>query len=384
MNRRECFRKAMNHETPEKTLVDLGKHIGSFHKFEYLKLKEYFKGDIELKNENKIMDRMAQTVFIDEELLERFHIDFRWVHPNINAGQVQISEDIYEDMWGVKLKNTGDYWAVCEGPLQNVDASDLSVLDNLKLPYDLIPQIFEGVGEKAKYLYENTDYVVGADGIKAGLLQTALQMRGFEKLFMDTIANPKFVEKLFEKLLEVFKEMYTYYLKEVGPYVQILYLTDDLGTQTSSLISPKMFRKLLKSKNKELIDHIRQYTDAKIMLHSDGAIAPFIDDLVDVGIDIINPVQTSVKGLEDSKEVNKLFGDKISFHGAIDVQQVLPNSTPEEVKAEVKRRIRELGENGGYICAACHNISYDIPVENLVALYDAAYEYSFNTEKECD
>lgn len=145
-----------------------------------------------------------------------------------------------------------------------------------------------------------------------------------------------------------------------------------------------MFRKLLKSKNKELIDHIRQYTDAKIMLHSDGAIAPFIDDLVDVGIDIINPVQTSVKGLEDSKEVNKLFGDKISFHGAIDVQQVLPNSTPEEVKAEVKRRIRELGENGGYICAACHNISYDIPVENLVALYDAAYEYSFNTEKECD
>lgn len=384
MNRRECFRKAMNHETPEKTLVDLGKHIGSFHKFEYLKLKEYFKGDIELKNENKIMDRMAQTVFIDEELLERFHIDFRWVHPNINAGQVQISEDIYEDMWGVKLKNTGDYWAVCEGPLQNVDASDLSVLDNLKLPYDLIPQIFEGVGEKAKYLYENTDYVVGADGIKAGLLQTALQMRGFEKLFMDTIANPKFVEKLFEKLLDVFKEMYTYYLKEVGPYVQILYLTDDLGTQTSSLISPKMFRKLLKSKNKELIDHIRQYTDAKIMLHSDGAIAPFIDDLVDVGIDIINPVQTSVKGLEDSKEVNKLFGDKISFHGAIDVQQVLPNSTPEEVKAEVKRRIRELGENGGYICAACHNISYDIPVENLVALYDAAYEYSFNTEKECD
>lgn len=207
MNRRECFRKAMNHETPEKTLVDLGKHIGSFHKFEYLKLKEYFKGDIELKNENKIMDRMAQTVFIDEELLERFHIDFRWVHPNINAGQVQISEDIYEDMWGVKLKNTGDYWAVCEGPLQNVDASDLSVLDNLKLPYDLIPQIFEGVGEKAKYLYENTDYVVGADGIKAGLLQTALQMRGFEKLFMDTIANPKFVEKLFEKLLDVFKEM---------------------------------------------------------------------------------------------------------------------------------------------------------------------------------
>lgn len=384
MNRRECFRKAMNHETPEKTLVDLGKHIGSFHKFEYLKLKEYFKDEIELKNENNIMDRMAQTVFIDEELLERFHIDFRWIHPDINAGQVQITDDMYSDMWGVKLKNTGDYWAVCEGPLQKVDSSDLSVLDDLKLPYDLIAEIFKGAGERAKYLYENTDYVIGADGIKAGLLQTALQMRGFENLFMDTIASPKFVEKLFDKLLDVFKEMYTYYLKEVGPYIQILYITDDLGTQTSSLISPKMFRKLLKARNKELIDHIRQYTDAKIMLHSDGAIAPFIDDLVEIGIDIINPVQTSVKGLEDSKEVNRLFGDKISFHGAIDVQQVLPNSSPEEIKLEVERRIRELGENGGYICAACHNISYDIPVENLVALYDAAYEYSMNSEKACN
>lgn len=384
MNRRECFRKAMNHETPDKTLVDLGKHIGSFHKYEYLKLKEYFKGEIELKNENNIMDRMAQTVFIDEELLERFHIDFRWIHPDINAGQIQLTDDIYQDMWGVKLKNTGDYWAVCEGPLQKVNSSDLSVLDNLKLPYDLIPEIFKGAGERAKYLYENTDYVIGADGIKAGLLQTALQMRGFENLFMDTIASPKFVEKLFDKLLDIFKEMYTYYLKEVGPYVQILYITDDLGTQTSSLISPKMFRKLLKTRNKELIDHIRQYTDAKIMLHSDGAIAPFIDDLVDIGIDIINPVQTSVKGLEDSKEVNRLFGDKISFHGAIDVQQVLPNSTPEEVKLEVQRRIKELGENGGYICAACHNISYDIPVENLVALYDAAYEYSMNVQEECN
>jgi uroporphyrinogen decarboxylase len=140
------------------------------------------------------------------------------------------------------------------------------------------------------------------------------------------------------------------------------------------MVSPKMFRDLIKPRWKELIQHIKGLGDVKVMFHSDGAILPLLDDFVDMGVDILNPVQTSVAGLEDTFALKEKFGDRLCFHGAIDVQQMLPNATPAELEAEIARRVHDLGRNGGYILAPCHNIGHDIPPENVVTLFEKARE----------
>jgi uroporphyrinogen decarboxylase len=183
-----------------------------------------------------------------------------------------------------------------------------------------------------------------------------------------------------DRILWILKEMWTHYMEEVGPYVQLAYVTDDFGTQKSMMVSPKMFRELIKPRWKELNDHIKSLGDVKIMFHSDGAILPLLDDFVDMNVDILNPVQTSVNGLEDTGALKEKFGDRLAFHGAIDVQQMLPNATPEELEQEIARRIHDLGRSGGYILAPCHNIGHDIPPENVVALFRKARELGDDPE----
>jgi len=163
-------------------------------------------------------------------------------------------------------------------------------------------------------------------------------------------------------------------MEEVGPYVQLVYLTDDYGSQSSLLISPRMFRQLIKPRIKELNDHIKSLADVKIMFHSDGAVLPLMQDFVDANVDILNPVQTSVAGLQDTFALKESFGDHLGFHGAIDVQQMLPNASVDELEQEIARRIYDLGRNGGYILAPCHNIGHDIPPENVVTLFRKARE----------
>jgi uroporphyrinogen decarboxylase len=168
--------------------------------------------------------------------------------------------------------------------------------------------------------------------------------------------------------------MWSRYLEAVGPYVQLVYLTDDLGSQSSLLISPRMFRQLIMPRMKELHDHIKSLADVKIMFHSDGAVLPLVDDFLAMNVDILNPVQTSVSGLEDTFALKEAFGDRLGFHGAIDVQQMLPNAGTVELEQEIARRIYDLGRDGGYILAPCHNIGHDIPPENVVTLFQKARE----------
>ncbi|GMQ85366.1 MAG: uroporphyrinogen decarboxylase family protein [Acidimicrobiia bacterium] len=373
MTPRECFHASMNHEQPERLLIDMGKHIGSIHKWEYAKLKEYL-GDDSMVNEDNILDRMAQTVVPDESLLQRFDVDFRWLVPN--WVQVTEREDVlgYVDMWGVPYKAIAswDHCVVDGAPMKN---ATLENIDDFRWPDPHDPEQFKGLGERAKHLFENTDYVIGADAIKAGVLMNSLQMRGYEEFFMDLLINKEFAEALMDRILSTLKDMWTHYMEEVGPYVQLVYLTDDLGSQSSLLISPKVFREMLMPRMKELHNHIKSLADVKVMFHTDGAVLPLVDDFLEMDVDILNPVQTSVVGLEDTGALKDAFGDRLSFHGAIDVQSMMPNATIEELEQEIALRIYELGRNGGYILAPCHNIGHDIPVENVVTLFEKAREF---------
>lgn len=371
MTPRERFFAAMNHRQPDRVPLDMGKQVGSLHKFEYQKLYEYLGQPEWMKNHNTILDRMGQTVVPDEKLLQMFDIDFRWLVPHwigVKPFQTEQREG-YVDMWGTTFARMEDYYAMVETPLKE---GTIEELEAHPWPDPDDPAMFEGFEKQARDLYENTDFVVGADGIKGGILQTCLWTRGYENFFMDLAMKKAYAAALLDKVLDLFCRMYTNYLNIVGKYVQIIYITDDLGTQGSLLMSPGMFREQIKPKFKALNDHIKSLTDAKIMFHSDGAIEPLIEDLIEIGVDILNPVQTSTKGLEDTAALKKKFGDRLCFHGAIDVQQTLPNASIDEIEEEVKKRVSDLGRDGGYILAPCHNLSYDIPVENIIKMFETA------------
>lgn len=368
MNRREAFTASMKHQEGAPLFVDFGKHIGSPHKEMYEKLKQYL-ADLSFPDEVKIIDRMAQTCAVDECVLEKFNIDFRWLTPDLNVGCTEIDATHYQDMWGVTFKYTGDHWAIVGSPLADAECEE--DIQAVHYPNPKNPDFFAGLEEKAKYLYENTDYIIGADGMKCGLLQTALQMRGYEDFMCDLMADEEFAEALLDKLLEIQKEMWTEFLSKVGKYVQLVYLTDDYGTQTSLLISPDIFRKFIKPRNKALIDHIKSLADVQVMFHCDGSILPILDDMIEMGIDILNPVQTSTESMKDTKMLKERFGDRLSFHGAIDVQQLLPKASLTEIAEEVEKCVETLWSNkGGYILAPCHNIGHDIEAEKLAIVFE--------------
>jgi uroporphyrinogen decarboxylase len=164
-------------------------------------------------------------------------------------------------------------------------------------------------------------------------------------------------------------------LLALGDNVDVVLCPDDLGMQSGPLISPQLYRKLVKPRHRRLFDTIKSHTNAKLLLHSDGAIAPIIGDLIDIGVDILNPIQVSAAGMGDTARLKKEFGTHLSFWGAIDTQQVLPFGTPEEIRAEVKARIEDLAPGGGYVLSAVHNIQAEVPPENVCAMFEAALEF---------
>ncbi len=370
MDRRTAFAATLNHQEPDRVLVDYGKHIGSFHINSYKQLK----AALGVQAETKILDRMAQNVMLDEEVCQRLGIDFRWIVPNwIGVQDMEIDgEPGYIDMWQTphKWTDVGQYFAIHSSPFNQKTITQADI-DDFNWPKPS-PEMFTGLSEQARYWYENTDYIVGADGIKVGILQTAAQLRGYDKLFLDFAVNPAITHAFLDRLSSTINEMYRQYMKVVGPYVQVVTITDDQGTQNSLMVSPRMFREFIKPRLKSLIDTIKATANVKVLMHCDGAIMRIIPDLIEIGVDILNPIQTVVKDFEDTQALKKKFGDQICFHGGIDIQKVLRISTVDEVYTEIHHRIQDLGTNGGYIIAPCHNINVDIPIENSIALFDAA------------
>lgn len=376
MTPRENFKAAMERTGPERVPLDMGKHIGSIHKTHYAEVATALP-DLKLENGTRILDRMAQTVVPDEALLEHFGVDFRWLVPN----WVQLREredcDGYIDMWGVLYKGAdGDHFAVdalAKAPLADCETAE-DVLNAGCWPDPDDPAQFAGLRERARHLYETTGYVLGADAIKAGPLMSALQMRGYQQFFMDLVLNPELSDALMGKITDTLCRMWTRFMEEVGDYVDLAYVTDDLGSQTSLLISPKVYRKRIKPFHTRLHQHIKEAGNCYLMMHTDGAVLPLIEDLIETGADILNPVQTSTSGMEDTSVIKEKFGGRLAFHGAMDVQQMMPGATHAELRWEVARRIKDLGEGGGYIIAPCHNIGHDIPVENTLKFFELVRE----------
>ncbi|MCR4414341.1 MAG: uroporphyrinogen decarboxylase family protein, partial [Thermoguttaceae bacterium] len=202
-------------------------------------------------------------------------------------------------------------------------------------------------------------------------------MRGLERWFVDMLEQPEFCEALLDRTLEFWLDWFRAFLDEVGDLVDVIMIGDDLAGQKGPLFRPEFYRRVVKPRQKRLVEYIRSRTRAKIWYHTCGACAGYIPDLLDNGIDILNPVQISAAGMEPAR-LKAEFGDRLVFWGgAIDAQHVLPSAPPEEVRRQVRQNLAAWKPGGGYVFNNVHNIQAAVPPENIVALFDAAFEYGF-------
>lgn len=371
MNSRERVNAALHHQLSDRVPVDLGSTlVSSIHQEANNRLKAY----LGIEADEPVHDVVQGLVVPDERILQRFGVDLRRValRPPSNKAAILPSgdEDTYRDEWGMRRRRTDLYWEIVASPLADAKVEDLR---HYPWPDPHDPERVAGLAEEARSLYEETDFALVADFLGGGIFEQALWLRGFERFMMDMVSDEPFVNALMDTLLELYIEFYAVYLDAVGPYTQIVAVGDDLGMQTGPLISPDLYRRLIKPRHKELYDFIHSRTEAKILHHSCGSVFLFVQDLIDVGVDILNPIQTSARGM-DPAVLKRDYGEQLVFHGGIDVQQILPFATPERVKEEVRHIIATLGKGGGYIFATSHNIQADVPPENIVAMYETIQE----------
>jgi uroporphyrinogen decarboxylase len=379
MNARERVTLALNHQEPDRIPIDLGGSIcSSIHRDAYIELKKHLGMDIE---EIQMVDYVQQLPYVDEALLERFDIDFRLVQlPAATAPDLEIFEEgdnyAFIDRWGSKLhmpKEGGLYFDWVDFPIQE---PTLSALDDYAWPHPDPPECNAQLRKQAEYLYEHTDYaLVGSAIIGGGIFEQPARTMGLENFFMALVKEPRFADRLMGQITEIYIESCNNYLEQVGQYLQVFTYFDDVSGQDGWLISPDVYLRMIKPKQRRLLEAIRRKTDAKVYYHGCGAVYDLIPDLIELGFDILNPVQVSARGM-DTKRLKEEYGqDMVFWGGGVDTQHVLPFGRPAEVADEVKRRIDDLAPGGGFVFAAVHNIQALVPPENIVTMFETALEY---------
>ena len=312
-----------------------------------------------------------------DELQEFLGSDIRCVYPTYIGPELERFDDgSYEDFWGVVRKpyshgGGGEYDEVISPLL--ADATSLEDINTIRWPdpdwfdYDSLIEQCER--------YKDYAIVVGRMGRETQTLFIQLwYFRGLENILIDLVTWPDLVQALIDRIMEFRVEHLKRILAVAKGRADILQIADDYGTQNGPIMSPATWRKFFAPHLKTMADMAHD-AGLKVFLHCDGGIRPIIPDLIELGINILNPMQPGCAGM-DPKELKRDFGDKLCFHGAVDTQTTLPFGTREDVVAEVRERIEVLGKGGGYILAPVHTVEPDVPIENVLAVYEAARGYS--------
>jgi len=268
--------------------------------------------------------------------------------------------------WGMRFKNVGLYNEFIEFPL--AAAQDISDIDNYPFPKVSASGRFDAAREAVKKY--SKDYGIVAD-LETSIFETAWYLVGLEKLLTDLVTQPPYVQPLLDRIMQINIETGKR-LIELG--ADMIWCGDDFGGQQGMIMSPELWRQVFKPRIQHMFVEFRKVNpDIKIAWHSCGSIVPIIRDFIDIGLDVLNPIQPKANGMEP-RFLKEQYGRELVFFGGVDVQELLPFGTPDEIKREIKQRMSILGENGGYIVAPAHNIQDDTPVENVLAFFDAVRE----------
>lgn len=365
MTSRQRVQVAIDRKTPDRVPLDLGGSITGLTRIAAGRLCQF----LGIEEKPKVIVKPLQLVEPPEEILERLHIDTRYIRPLLPS-QEGLEEE-YVDEWGVrrKLSSNGFYYDIVDYPLKE---GTLQEIERFPWPNPRQRDIFQGLEVKARYLYFCKDYAVVGDPLSPALFEPAWYLRGMENFLTDLVQNRIYAERLLDTLLEFQLQFFDEFLSRVGDYIQVIMLGDDLGTQRAPLLSPRLYQEVIKPRHKRLFAFIKSRTNAKIFLHSCGSIKLFIPDLIDAGVDILHPLQPLARDMDHS-ELKREYGDKLCFWGGVDIQGALCGSL-NDVTLEVKRRMTILGQGGGYVLAPAHNIQPDVPPENVVRMFDHAVE----------
>jgi uroporphyrinogen decarboxylase len=377
---------SLNHKEPDRIPYDLaGTTVTGINKKAFLRAMKY--RGLSTEFDKKEIDPIQQIVTPIEETLKQLRSDTRRIGSRRIPDYekiINVHNSIWEfrDSWGClwKMDESKDiYFNQYSYPMESYSSIDegLHIYRSPKLE-DYSDLILSDLSEQVQNI---ADYGVIADRNCAGLTETSLRIRGYQNWFMDTIIDPKGVEKLLDLILE-YKTNYwdlviNWLIKNnFQNRVNVISECDDLGTQTSTLLEPEYLRKIVIPRYAHLWSHIKKKLPfVKIFMHTCGSVRVLLPDLIEAGLEILNPVQFTAANM-DLKGLKKDFGNDLVFWGGgVDTQSTLKNSSPGQVKDEVKRIIDIMAPGGGFVYAPVHNIQEDVPPENFWAMWDTLMEY---------
>ena len=316
--------------------------------------------------------------YMDDRLLERLGTDMRYCWPGLLPNSPVIpgeDEDTFYDSYGQVWRRALPYYYVGEGILKNTtEIDDIEPL--IHWPDLDDPRWIAGVAERARTLHENTEYFITMRMVAShGPFQTACDLRGIENFLMDMTIRPDFALALLDRVTEAINGLLRLAMLAGGKWFDMVELPgDDYAWNLNTIISPAMFRKFIKPCLARLISTIKEYNpNTNVMLHSDGAITKLIPDFLDLGVDVIHPLEPLPA--TDIPAIKANYGDKVTFLGGIDISHAMPGSQ-QDVIDEVERRLTQLAPGGGYILAPSNHLQADVPPENVVTLFDTARELS--------
>jgi len=320
------------------------------------------------------------TAKIDAATMQRLHGDVRGVRdlePEhiLTANRQGPAHTNYIAGWASgAMESVPDEW--CPGVHPLLDATTIQDIENYAGWPDMTdPSRVAHVADVARKLAAENEYAILATPWLLFPFERAYAMQGLESFLLNMALHPEFAVALLKKNAEHCKTLMAAFLEELGGNVDIIKIGDDLGTQESLMISPKMYREMVKPIHADFIKFIKERTGAKVLFHTDGDVEPLIEDFIEIGVDILNPIQTSAGKMADLKSLKTRYGDRIVFCGAIDTHRVLPFGSPDDVRQEVKRVIQTLGPGGGFMLGPVHTVMNDVPAQNVLAMVDAVEEF---------
>jgi len=377
MEPRDRVLTALDHREADRVPRDLaGTRYSSIHAEAYARLRPAL-GLPEA--ETTIVDTTQGLAHVHDDVLDRFGADVALVAGGSPSGYRRevVSDGEYErfvDEWGVVRARPigGLYYESSTAPLKGViSAADVAAF---AWPDPQDRGRFAGMAERARHIREVEHRAVFVGSLCAGVTEMHFRLRGYEDGYMDLAADPLLARQIMEKVTELKLAYWEKVLDEIGDLIDIAAEADDLGAQHAPLFSPKTYREIVKPLHAEIVSYIKSRSKARFFLHSCGAIRDLIPDLIEIGVDCLNPVQVSATGM-DTATLKAEFGEDITFWGgAVDPQGTLARGTPEEVRAETRRRIGDLKPGGGFVFASIHNMQAHVPVENILAMWEALDE----------
>ena len=383
MNSRERVLTALNHKEPDRVPFDLGGTVVTGIQIRaYRRLRDYLGLP---QREIVIIDMLQQLAQVDDDVMERLGVDVRNVSPRSTAsfkielkvtpdGQYRYFDDEYQIRWRMPIDG-GMYYDMFQHPLSGEITEE--TVDRYALPDPLDPARFAGLREAAQKVLEEEKRALVIGNMSAGIFELYMWTRGFKDGYADWAGNPPLANKILRKYMDL-QLAYWEKMFDVlqGIPIDVVQMADDIAGQNGMLISPMSYRKHLKPLHKEMFDYIHSKSDAKIFVHSCGSVRAVIPDFIEIGVDILNPVQVSAAKM-DSAELKREYGRDLSFWGGgVDTQNAFDeHHTPAEVRADVRRRVEDLMPGGGFIFNTVHNIQGNVPPENIMAMWETLQEY---------